>query len=64
MRCRKPRKRRRGRASERCMTRRGLRIYRKGDQIKTLTGNRWDVASQSAEGAWYRVSFTGEILPV
>ena len=56
----KPRKRRRGRASEQCITRRGLHIYQKGDQIKTLTGHRWDVASQSEEGVWYRVSFAGE----
>ncbi len=56
----KPRKPRRGRASEQCITRRGLRIYQKGDQIKTLTGHRWDVASQSEEGVWYRVSFAGD----
>ena len=48
----KPRK---GRASEQCMTRRGLHIYQKEDQIKDLGGNRWDVASQSMEGACYRV---------
>ena len=53
----KPRK---GRASEQCITRRGLHIYQKGDQIKDIGGNRWDVASQSTEGAWYRVSFGGE----
>ena len=34
------RKPRNGRASEQCITRRGLHIYQKGDQIKTLTGNR------------------------
>lgn len=44
MRRKKPRKPRRCRASEQCITRRGLRIHQKGDQIKTLTGNRWDVA--------------------
>ena len=54
---RKPRK---GRASEQAITRRGLRIYQQGDQIKTLTGMRWDVASQSTEGKWYRVSFACE----
>ena len=48
---RKPRK---GRTSEQCITRRGLRIYQKGDQIKTLTGHRWNVASQGTEGVWYR----------
>ena len=46
----KPRKLRKGRASEQCITRRGLQIYQRGDQIKTLTGYRWDVASQSEEG--------------
>ena len=56
----KPRKPRNGRASEQCITRRGLRIHQKGDQIKTLTGHRWDVASQSEEGVWYRVSFAGD----
>ncbi len=56
----KPRKPRKGRASEQCITRRGLRIHQKGDQIKTLTGHRWDVASQSEEGVWYRVSFAGD----
>ena len=54
---RKPRK---GRASGNGIPRRGLHIYQKGDQIKTLTGNRWDVASQGTEGAWCRVSFAGE----
>ena len=53
----KPRK---GRASEQCITRRGLHIYQKGDQIRALTGNSWDVASQGTEGVWYRVSFAGE----
>ncbi len=56
----KPRKPRKGRASEQSITRRGLRIYQKGDQIKALTGHRWDVASQSEEGVWYRVSFAGD----
>ena len=56
----KPQKPRRGRVSEQCITRRGLCIYQKGDQIKALNGNRWDVASQSTEGVWYRVSFAGE----
>ena len=51
---RKPRK---GRASEQAITRRGLRIYQKGDQIKTLGVKRWNVASQSTDGKWYRVSF-------
>ncbi len=45
---RKPRK---GRASERSITRRGFYIYQKGDQIKAPGGNRWDVASQGTEGA-------------
>ncbi len=53
----KPRKPRNGRTSEQSMTRRGLRIYQKGDQIKTLTGHRWDVASQSEEGVRYGASF-------
>ena len=57
---RKPRKPRKGRASEQAITRRGLHIYQKGDQIKALTGNRWDVASQGTEGVWYRVSFAGK----
>ena len=56
----KPRKPRKGRASEQCITRRGLHIHQKGDQIRALTGNRWDVASQGTEGVWYRVSFAGE----
>ena len=42
------------------MTRRGLHIHQKGDQIETLGRNRRDVASQSTEGAWYQVSFAGE----
>ena len=54
---RKPRKPRKGRASEQCITRRGLRIYQKEDHIKNLGGNRWDVASHSTEGVWYRVWF-------
>ena len=54
---RKPRK---GRASEQSITRRGLDIYQKGDQIKTLSGNRWDVASQGTEDAWYRVPLAGK----
>ena len=54
---RKPRK---GRASEYSITRRGLRIYQKGDQTKALSGDRWDVASQGTEGVWYRVSFAGK----
>ena len=37
---------RKGTASEQAMTRRGLHIYQQGDQIKTLTGMRWDVASE------------------
>ena len=50
----------RGRASEQSITRRGLRIYQRGDQIKALSGDRWDVASQGTEGVWCRVSFAGE----
>ena len=42
------------------MTRRGLHIYQKGDHIKDLGRNRWDVASQGMKGVWYRVSFAGE----
>ncbi len=56
----KPRKRRKGRASEQCITRRGLHIYQRGGQIRTLGGSLWDVASQGTEGVWYRVSFAGE----
>ena len=47
-------------SSEQAITRRGLKICQKGDQIKTLTENRWDVASQSTENVWYRVSFDGK----
>ena len=47
-------------ASEQSITRRGLHIYQKEGQIKDLGGNRWDVASQSTEDVWYRVSFAGE----
>ena len=43
--------------SQQTITRRGLRICQKGGQIKTLGDDRWDVASQSAEDEWYRVSF-------
>ena len=57
--CKKPRKPRNGRASEQCITRRGLRIYQKGDQIKDLGWNRWD-GLPGHEGVWYRVSFAGE----
>ena len=32
------------------ITRRGLRIYQKGDQIKTLSEKRWEVASQNTDG--------------
>ena len=53
----KPRKPRIGRSSDETITRRGLQIYQKENQIKTLTDMRWDVASQSEEGVWYRVSF-------
>ena len=55
---RKPRKG--GGAAEQSITRRGPHIYQNGDQIKALGGNRWDVASQGNEGAWYRVSLAGE----
>ena len=57
----KPRKRRKGRAPEQCITRRGLYICQKGGQIKTLAWNRWDVNSECG-GVWYRVSFAGESL--
>ena len=56
----KARKPRIGRASEQAITRRGLRIYQMGGQIKTLSGNLWDVASQSEKDVWYRVSFAVE----
>ena len=49
-----------GVVSEQAITHRGLKICQKGDQIKTLTENRWDVASQSTENVWYRVSFDGK----
>lgn len=52
--CREPQK---GKASEQATTHHKPRIYRKGDQIRTLSGNRWDVTSQSMNGEWYRVSF-------
>ena len=57
---RKPRKPRKGRASEQSITRRGLRIYQRGDQIKALSGDRRDMASQGTKGVWCRVSFAGE----
>ena len=49
-----------GIVSEQTITRHGLKICQKGGQIKILTENSWDVASQSMKGAWYRVSFTGD----
>ena len=55
----KPRRPRRGRASEQCTTRRGLQIYQKWDRIKTLGGYRWDVASQSERGCGGMVSLAG-----
>ncbi|MBI1657501.1 MAG: hypothetical protein IS632_01830 [Thaumarchaeota archaeon] len=60
MRRKKLRKSRKDRASEQCITRRGLPIHQKRDQIKTLTWNRWDVAFRDTEGVWCRVSFAGE----
>ena len=36
---------------------RGPRTFNKGGQIKSLGGYRWDVASESKEGVWYRVSY-------
>ena len=53
----KARKRRRGRSAAEEITRKGLRIFNKRDQIKSLGGYRWDVASESKEGVWYRVSY-------
>ncbi len=53
--CMKHKKSRKGRASEQSITRRGLHIYQKGNQIKYLGGNRWDVASQGTEDVLYRV---------
>ena len=57
---RNSRKLRKGRVVETAITRRGLRIYQRGGQIKAPKGNRRGVASQSTEGAWCRVSFAGE----
>ena len=48
---------RKGRVSQKTITRRGLRICRKDGQIRTLTGERWDVASESRDGGWCLVSF-------
>ncbi len=45
--------------SEKSITESGLRIYKKGDQIRTLANKRWDVASESVESRWYRASFDG-----
>ena len=50
------RKQRRGRISEQSIYRRGRQIYEKGNQIKALTEQRWDVASQGVEGVSYVVS--------
>ena len=44
-----------GVVSEQAITRRGLKICQKGDQIKALTENRWDVASQSTDGIGCRL---------
>ena len=48
---------RKGKVSQKTITRRGLRICQKDGQIRTLTGERWDVASESKDGGWYQVSF-------
>ena len=32
-------------------------MCQKDGQIRTLTGERWDVASESKDGEWYRASF-------
>ena len=48
----KPRKRK---VSNDIISRHGLQIYQKGDQIKALTGNCWDVASQSKKDKCYRL---------
>ncbi len=48
---------RKGKVSQKTITRRGLRICRKDGHIRTLTGERWDVASESRDGGWYQVSF-------
>ena len=53
-----PKKPRKGRVSEQAITRRGRRICAKGGQIRTLTGNRWDVASQGTEGRWYKGEYS------
>ncbi|MCE2508335.1 MAG: hypothetical protein J4G04_03410, partial [Nitrosopumilaceae archaeon] len=52
---RAPRKPRRARTSGQAITRRERRIYAEG-QVRALTGNIWDAASQGVEGRWYRVS--------
>ena len=46
---------RRGKVSQKTITRRGLRICQKDGQIKALGGDRWDVASQSVNDEWYWV---------
>ena len=46
--------------SQKTITRRGLRICQKDGQIRTLTGERWNVASESRDGKWYQVSFARE----
>ena len=51
---------RRGKVSQKTITRRGLRICQKDGQIKALSGDRWDVASQSVNDEWYRVSMSLE----
>lgn len=50
------RKQRKGSASEQSVDRRGRQIYEKDNQIKPLTRQRRDVASQSEEGVSYMVS--------
>ena len=51
---------RRGKVSQKTITRRGLRICQKDGQIKALSGDRWDVASQSVNNERYRVSMSLE----
>ena len=47
-------------ASEQCMTRRGLHVYQMGGQIKDLDWNRRDAVSRSTVGVWRRVWFANE----
>ena len=52
-----------GRATGQAITRRGLRIYQNGDQIKTIDAKNWDVASQSTDGnrSWVRFALKSHV---